>query len=154
MILVTMIHARNHADSQHSSMLGQCRRRRGESLSGQGISNHRDLVGSESGPDQAIGSGLRIADHDIAPAKRTRLRAKLRRSHQVSNLPMAADYNRDSSQFRGGNQCEIGVEIEGMGDLHSMLTEITTKVEPRAQRAPSEEAASERKLLGVRKVMG
>ena len=67
---------------------------------------------------------------------------------------MAADDHRDARQAGGGDQREIGVEIEGVGDLHLMMAQMAAQVEASAQRLPSEEAAAKRKLLSLWEVVG
>ena len=67
---------------------------------------------------------------------------------------MAADDNRNAGKFGGGNQREIGVEIEGVSDLHLMMAQMAAKIEASAQRPPPIEAAAERKLLSVREIVG
>src|SRR5208282_6145744 len=139
MILVTMIHARNHADAEYAGTLRQSWGHCGESLGRQGVSDDCDFIGREAGGDEAIGGGLRIADHGVTPAKSRVLSAELRGGHQVSELAMAADDDGHAGETSGGDQREIGVEIEGVGDLHPMMAQMATQIEARAQRLPSEE---------------
>jgi len=149
-----MIHARDHADTDNTGRFRQSRRRCGESRGWQGISDDRDFLGREGGGDEAIGRGLRIADNGIAPAKYSGLSAELRGCHEVSELAMAPDNDGHAGQLGGGNQYEIGIEIEGVGDLHVMMAEISGEIEPSAQRLQSEETTAEGELGGVRKVVG
>ncbi len=55
---------------------------------------------------------------------------------------MAADDDGHAGKFRGGNQREIAIEIEGVGDLHLMIPQMAAQVEARAQRLPAIEAAA------------
>src|SRR6266481_2526710 len=154
MILVAMIDARDHSDTGNTGTFRQSRRRCGESRGGQGVCYDRALLGRETGRDKAIGRGLRIADNGIAPAKRGALSAELRGCHEVSELAMAPDDDGHAGKLGGGNQREIGIEIEGVGDLHAMMAEISGEIEPSAQRLQSEKTAAEGELGGVRKVVG
>ena len=144
-----MIHARDHADAEYAGTLRQSCGRCGESLGRQGVSDDCDFIGRKAGGDEAIGGGLRIADHGVAPAKSGGLSAELRGGHQVSELAMAADDDGHAGETGGGDQREIGVEIEGVGDLHPMMAQMAAQVEAGAQRLPSEEAAAEGKLRNV-----
>ena len=153
-ILVTMIHARDHADTGYAGTFRQSCGDCGESLGGQGVSDDCDSTGREAGGDQAIGGGLRVADHGVAPAKSGGLSAELRRGHQVSKLAMAADDDGDARQLGGGNQGQISVEIEGMGYLDLMLAQTASEVEASAQRLPSVETAAQGKFGNVREVVG
>ena len=67
---------------------------------------------------------------------------------------MAADDYRHAGKPGGGNQREIGVEVEGVGDLHAMLAQMASEVEASAQRLPSVEAAAEGKFGSVGEVVG
>ena len=154
LILVTMIHARDHADAECTGTLGQSGGRGGESLGGQGVSDDCDFLPRKAAGDEAIGGGLRVADHHVAPAKSGGLSAELCRRHQVSKLAMAADDNGHAGKPGGGNQREIGVEVEGVGDLHAMLAQMASEVEASVQRLPSVEAAAEGKFGSVGEVVG
>ena len=155
LIFVTMIHARDHGDAQDAgSASAEPVGVAAKSRVRQGVSDDCDSIGREAGGDETIGGGLRIADNCVAPAKSGGLRAELRGRHQVSELAMAADDNRHAGKSGGGNEREIGVEIEGVGDLHVMLAQMAAEVEARAQRPPSIEAAAERKFGDVREVVG
>src|ERR1019366_6873180 len=149
-----MIHARDHANTGHTGTFRQSCGRCGESLGWQGVSDDCDFIGREAGGEEAIGGGLRVADNGVAPAKSGGLSAELRGGHQVSKLAMAADDDGYAGKLGGGNQREIGVEIEGVGDLHLMMAQMAAQVEASAQRLPSEEAAAKGKLRGVREVVG
>ena len=149
-----MIHARDHADADDTRALRQGCGRCGESLGRQGVSDDCDFSRRQAGGDEAIGGGLRIADHGVAPAKSGGLGAELRGGHQVSELAMAADDDGHAGKTGGGNQREIGVEIEGVGDLHLMMAQMAAQVEAGAQRLPSEEAAAEGKLRNVAEMLG
>ncbi len=133
LIFVTMIHARDHADAECTGALGQSGGRGGENLGGQGVSDDCDLVRREASGDEAIGGGLRVADDGVGPAKSGGLSAELRRGQQVSQLAMAADDDRHAGKPGGGNQREIGVEVEGVGDLHTMLAQMAGEVEASSQ---------------------
>src|SRR5208282_5524646 len=154
MMFITVIHARNHADSEGPGTFGQNRRRCGENVSWEGVSDDRDFVAREADGDKAIGGGLRIADYRVTPAKSGGLRAKLLGCHQVAELAMAADDYRNASQLGGGNQREVGVEIEGVCDLNLMAAQIAAQVEASAQRLTSKEAAAEGKLGSIWEVVG
>ena len=67
---------------------------------------------------------------------------------------MAADDYRHAGKPGGGNQREIGVEVEGVGDLHAMLAQMASEVEASVQRLPSVEAAAEGKFGSVGEVVG
>src|SRR5258707_10950910 len=67
---------------------------------------------------------------------------------------MAPDDDGHAGKLGGGNQHEIGIEIEGVGDLHVMMAEISGEIEPSPQRLQSEETAAEGELSGVREVVG
>jgi hypothetical protein len=77
-ILVPMIHARNHTDADDTRTLRQSCRRGGESLGWQRVSYDCDFIGRESSGNEAIGGGLRVADNGVTPAKSGSLRAELR----------------------------------------------------------------------------
>src|ERR1700687_4608508 len=115
MVFVMCIHARDHTDTGATGTPRQSCGRSSESLGRQGVSDDCDFIGREAGGDEAIGGGLRVADNGVAPAKSGGLSAELRGGHQVSELAMAADDDGDAGQLGGGNQREIGVEIEGVG---------------------------------------
>ena len=149
-----MIHARDHADADDTRTLRQGCGRCGESLGRQGVSDDCDFVARKAGGDEAIGGGLRIAHHGVAPAKSGGLCAELRGGHQVSELAMAADDDGHAGETGGGDQREISVEIEGVGDLHPMMAQMAAQVEARAQRPPSEEASAEGKLRNVGELLG
>src|ERR1019366_57991 len=154
MIFVTCIHARDHPNTGDTGTLRQSCGRCGESFGWQGVSDDCDFIGREAGGDEAIGGGLRVTDNGVAPAKSGGLRAELGGCHQVSELAMAADDDGHAGKPGGGNQREIGVEIEGVGDLHLMMAQMAAEVEASAQRLPSEEAAAEGKLGSVCEVVG
>src|ERR1017187_10753914 len=116
MIFITMIHARDHAHAEYAGTLRQNRGRCGESLGRQGVSYDCDFIGREAGGDEASGGGLRVADHGVTPAKSGGLSAELRGGHQVSELAMAADDDGHAGETGGGDEREIGVEIEGVGN--------------------------------------
>ncbi len=152
-VFVTVIHARDHADTQASWTLRQSCRCCDEGFDSQGVSDDCDLARRKAGGDETVGGGLRVADDGVAPAKNGGLSAELRGRHQVSKLAMAADDNGHAGKPGGGNQCEIGIEIEGVGDLNMMLAEMADQVEASAQRPPSKEAAAEGKLRSIREVV-
>src|SRR5271155_1726561 len=110
-----MIQASDHTDTDDTGALRQSCTRRSKSLGWQRVSYDCDFMRRESGGDEAIGGSLRVADNRITPAKSSRLCAKLRRSHQVSELAMTADDYRHAGKSGSGNQREIGIEIESMG---------------------------------------
>src|SRR5208337_297586 len=149
LILIAMIHARNHADTGSAGTFRQSGGRWCESLGWQGVSDDGNLVGGKTGGEEAIGGSLRVADYRIAPAKSSGLSAELGGAQQVSELAMAADNDGHAGKFGGWNQREIGVEIEGVGDLHMMVAQMAAQVKARTQRLPSEKAAAERKFWSV-----
>ena len=67
---------------------------------------------------------------------------------------MAADDYGHAGESRGGNQREIGVEVEGVSDLDTMLAQMACEVEASAQRLPSVETAAKGKFRSVGKVVG
>src|SRR6266849_143601 len=142
MILVTMIHARDHADTGNTGTFRQSRGRCAESRGWQCVSYDCDLTGREARGDEAISRGLRIADYGVAPAKRGGLSPELRGCHQVSELALAADDDGHAGKLGGGNQREIGIEIESVSDLHLMGAKISSEIEASAQRLPSIETAA------------
>ena len=154
MILVAMVHARDHADTRDTGTFRQSRGCGAESRGRQGVSDDSDFIGREASGDEAIGRRLRIADNSVAPAKSGGLSAELRGGHQVSELAMAADDDRHAGKLGGGNQREIGVEIEGVRDLHLMMAQMAAQAEASAQRLPSVEAATQRELGSVREIVG
>src|SRR5207245_484238 len=58
MILVAMIHARDHADTDNAGTFRQSRRRCDESRGWQGVSDDCDFIGREASGDEAISSSL------------------------------------------------------------------------------------------------
>src|SRR5258708_17932303 len=88
-ILVTMIHARDHADSDDTRTFRQRRKRGGERRGRKGVSDDCDLIRREASTDQATSRGLRIADNSIAPTKNRHLSPELPRWHQLSGLALA-----------------------------------------------------------------
>jgi len=52
--------------------------------------------------------------HTIATAQHSRLHFGLHSGEEVSELTVASNYDRHTGQSRGGNQAEIGIEVEGM----------------------------------------
>ena len=153
MIFVAVIHARDHADADDAMTFRQSSRRFGERLVGQGVSDDCDLPGREANGQESIGGSLGVADNGIAAAKCNGLGAELRGRHQVSKLAMAADDDGHAGELSGGNQRQIGVEIERVGNVHAMLAKMAPEVEARAQGLPSVEAASEGKFRSVGKVI-
>jgi hypothetical protein len=154
LILLTVIHARDHGNTQDAGTLRHSWRRGGESRVRQGISNDCDFLGREACGNQPISGGLRVADHGVTPAEGSGLRAELRGGQQVSELAMTSDDNRHAGKPGCGNKGEVGIEIEGVGDLHMMLPQMAAQVKARAQRPPSIEAAAERKFGDVREIVG
>ena len=59
---------------------------------------------------------------------------------------MTADYDRHTGEAGGGDQRQVGVEIEGVGDLNMTAAQVATQFEASAQRLPSKQAASEREI--------
>jgi hypothetical protein len=149
-----MIHARDHAYADYTGTFRQNGGNCSESLVWQGVPDDCDFVGRETGGEETIGGSLRVADYGIAPTKGGSLRAKLRGRHQVSELAMAADDDGHAGKPGGGNEREVGVEIEGVRDLHVMMAQIAAQVEARAQRLPSEETTAEAEFRSVWEVMG
>ena len=130
MILVMRIHARDHDDPGRAGWL---QRGRGElkCRGRQGVSDDSKLLARNTGSSQAIRSRLRVAHYGIAPPESSGLRAKLRGSHQVSQLAMAADDNRDAGKASRRDQCEVHIEIKSVRHLDLMLAEVTTQREAR-----------------------
>ena len=155
MILVTVIHPRDHADTERAGALGQAAGARLKASAGKAFPMTASLSREQACSDKAIGGGLRIADHGVAPAKSGGLSAELRGRHQVSELAMAADNDGHAGKFGCGNQREVGIEIEGVRDLNmTAVAQVAAQAEASAQRLPSEQAAAEGKLRSVSETVG
>src|SRR5579863_5542514 len=90
---------------------------------------------------------MRIAHHSIAPAKHQKLSAELCRGQQVPNLPVTADYYRNSGEPCRRNQCQVRIEIEGMSDRDVKFPQMPSQPPTAPKRLYTVEAAAETELL-------
>src|SRR3981081_3175287 len=124
-----MIHSRDHADTGDAGTFRQSGGCAGESRGRQGVSDDCDFIGREASGDEAISGSLRITDNRIAPTKSGNLSPELTGCQQVSQLALTADDDGNAGKPGGGNQREIGIEIEGVGDVHLMMAQMAAEVE-------------------------
>src|SRR5271168_4763342 len=82
------------------------------------------------------------------------LRAIAERAHQVAQLALAADHNRDASQPRRWNHHAVGIKIERMRNHNSTSAQITPQGEPRTLGTNPEQASSRRELDDPVKAVG
>jgi len=109
---------------------------------------------SRASPSAAKRSAARIANHSIAPAKGSRLRAKLPRRQQIPKLALAANHHRNAGKAGGRNQSEVRIEIEGMRNLDMLPPQTTAKPQASAPRLQSVEVLSEPELWDLAKIPG
>ena len=148
-ILIVRIHARDHAHAECTGAAGQSGTCGLKGRSGQGVSDDGEFLARHAGSSEQIGGGLRVAHYCVAPSKGGGLCAQFCRGQQISELPMTADYDRHTGEAGCGNQRQVGVEIEGVGDLNMTAAQIATQLDASPQGLPSIQAATEREFRNV-----
>ncbi len=152
MVLIVRVHTGDHSDPKCSGTAGQrgsdCLKRGG----GQRVPDDGEFVARQSRGRKPIGGGLGVAENRITPAEGDGLRLKLRWSHHVPELAMAADDNWHARQASRRDQRQVDVEVESVGNLNLVPAKVTTEIEACAHRRPAIQTAAEAKLGNIGEV--
>ena len=154
MAFVVMIHAGDHADAQRAGFAGDGGDGGGEGFGGERVADHYEFFFANAFFGEAVGGGLRVADDGVAPAEGGRLRVKLAGGEEVSELALAADYDGNAGETRDGDQGEVGVEVEGVGDLDVLLAQVAAETPAGAEGFCAVEAAAEPEFGDVSEIFG
>src|SRR2546427_10816512 len=82
-------------------------------------------------------SSVRIAYDTIASCQHSRLYFGLYSGEKVSELTMASNYDRHTSQSRGWNQAQIGIQIKSLSYSDFCLVQVSGEPKTRPPRLPS-----------------
>jgi hypothetical protein len=152
MVLIVRVHAGDHPDPKYSGTAGQCGSDCLKRGGRQCVPDDGEFVARQSRGRKPIGSGLGVAENRVTPAEGDSLRLKLRWSHHVPELAMAADDNWHARQASRRDQSQVDVEVESVGNLNPVLAKVTAEIEACAHRRPAIQTAAEAKLGNIREV--
>ena len=103
-VLIVSVHSGDHSHAKCVGTAGQGGSNRLKRGDRQCVSDDGQFIAPQAGSRKAIGRSLRVAEDRVAPAEGDGLCSKLRWSHNIADLAMAANNDRRARKPSSGDQ--------------------------------------------------